>query len=232
MRTPGLVFLAAATVACDAPKSTATEAPVAEDTGDTGGVKPPDVVLGDPFVAMVAATPYGSTQSTCVLRLEVRRQDTEEKVLDVSMESEGQDWEGGKLVGGVLYKATATETACNDAFPLEPFTSDAFSGEEGVTILMVYDLIEIQYKRLIQATEGGDILGGEVEVEFHAETTQDYVNSQLGTWGVDAATLVEGATYHVTYDPKKAAAEVLSAMSKDPNYERGEPVWVEKPGWW
>jgi hypothetical protein len=232
MRSPGFLLLAVASTACGAPSATVSEVAVEDDTGDTGSVKPPDIILGDPFVAMVAATPYGSPDSTCVLRLEVKDANTGEKVLDVSMESEGRDWEGGKLVGGVLYQATATATDCNMARPIDPFTSDAFSGEEGITILMVYDLIEIQYKRVLQQTEGGDIVGGEVEVKFHAETTQDYVNSQLVTWGVETATVIEGATYKITYNPKKAAAEVLSTMSKDPNYEEGAPVWVEKPGWW
>lgn len=227
------MFVALLVLACTPEKSAkpGSEAAVTDDSGDDTAVKPPDIVLGDPYVGITTSTSAGSLRSDCRVSMAVRENASGEEVASLSMQSQGMDWRGTALTGGTQYKAVATVTDCVNLPDPEPFESGTFSGQEGIFIVLWTTGTNIGYASLTQGDEGGDFTGGEASVTFVDSTPDSYVQAQASAWGVEA-TNTTGTTYILTFDEKIPVGQILATASADPDYKEGSPVWISKPSWW
>ena len=204
---------------------------VPDDSGDDTAVKPPDIILGDPYVGITTATSAGSLRSDCHISMAVRENASGDEVATLSMDSQGMDWRGTGLTVGTQYNAIATVTSCVNLPDPEPFESGTFSGEDGIFIVLWTTGTNIGYASLEQGSEGGDYTGGQVSVTFVDSTPESYVQAQAAAWGV-TATNESGTTYTLTFDEKIPVGQILSTASADPDYKDGSPVWNAKPSWW
>ncbi len=203
------------------------------DTGDTA-VKPPDIVYGDPYAVMVAAT--RTVDSTCELDLTLKNNGDGSTVATIELAAKGCDWAGARLSGNTQYKGSFTATGCNAADD-KTYESSAFSGEEGYIFALWYTGVNIGYSALKQGVEDGDFLGGEANVTVansYPESNVQALASDLGLTAELTTTSDDGNTYHLTWETELNVGEVLSdftaAAGKD--YVAGEPVWIKKPSWW
>ena len=207
------------------------------DTAETGSVKPPDIVLGDPYVVMVAATSPGSLNSTCELDLEITNKSDGLIAATLALQANGRDWNGAGLTGGTLYSATFTALECTNAENPDPYVSGSFSGQEGTLFVLWYTGVNIGYDALVQATEGGDFVGGEATVVVLAATDDANVQAVATSVGVTAtlaSSAAEGNTYALTWESEANVGAVLSAYTEQlgDEYVSGTPTWVAEPDWW
>jgi hypothetical protein len=191
------------------------------DTGDTA-VKPPDVELGDPYMAVAAAT--DSLSSTCTVSVSVDAGG--EQVLSLTLDADGRDWTGGGLTGGTQYTAESSVTGC--ANNPESLTSGTFSGQEGYIFVFSFNGVRQSFNAIQQEV---DFTSGQALVTFAEDTTLDTVEALASTASA-TATLQSGTTYLFTFAEALPVASVLSTCSSSEAYASGEPVWIEEPTWW
>jgi hypothetical protein len=207
------------------------------DSGDTGSVKPPEIVLGDPYVVMVAATTPGSLLSTCELDLEVANKSDGGVAATLSLSAAGRDWSGAGLTGGTQYQATFTATGCTNAGDKDPYVTGTFSGQEGILFVLWYTGVNSGYDALEQGTEGADFTGGEATVTVALTTDDATVQAEATSVGV-TATLTgaddTGNIYFLTWENELNVGAVLSAFTADLGdaYVSGTPTWISEPDWW
>lgn len=209
----------------------------ADDSGDTGVVKPPDIVLGDPYVAIVAATTNGSLASTCELDMTLTNVVDGSTAATLALRARGRDWSGASLTGGVQYKAEFSAIACNNGDD-KYFESGTFSGQEGILFVLWYTGVNIGYDALEQGSEGGDFVGGEATLVVRNSYPDGNVQSVAAGIGPITATLessaADGNTYKLSWDDEENVAYVLSQFTEQlgEDYVSGSPAWLEKPSWW
>ena len=210
-------------VACkeEAPPAKETEPADTADTADTA-VKPPDIELGDPYMAVAAAT--DSLSSTCTVSVAVEA--AGEQVLSLTLDADGRDWTGGGLVGGTQYTAESSVTDC--ANNPEPLTSGTFSGQEGYIFVFSFNGVRQSFNAIQQEV---DFTSGQAMITFAADTTIDTVEALAATVSA-TATLQADTTYLFTFAEDVPVASVLSTCSASEAYASGEPVWIEEPRWW
>lgn len=207
-----------------------------DDSGDTGSVKPPDIVLGDPYVVMVAATSPGSLDSTCELDLTLTNKSDGTVAATLALQAKGRDWAGVGLTGGTLYTAYFAETGCN-AGDDKTYESGSFSGQEGILFVLWYTGVNVGYDALEQGTEGGDFKGGEATVTV-ANSTPDAnvqaVAAELGLTATLQSTDASGNIYFLSWETELNVGEVLSTFTQrlDDDYVSGTPTWLTEPDWW
>ena len=237
MRILTLLLLSA--VACDSSSNKTGTIPV--DTGEDSGsedsvVKPPEIVLGDPYVVMVGAASPGNFASTCELDLKLADVAGNASPVNLSLNSKGCDWTGAGLTGGVQYRGQFTETGCNGAAD-KSYDVQTFSGQKGFMFVMWYSGVNIGYSQLEQGTESGDFEGGEAHVTVTNSFPDANVQSIASGLGVTAtleSTSAAGNVYVVTWESELNVGEVLSGFTSQAgeNYVSGEPIWISKPSWW
>jgi len=237
MRTlPLLVVLLAA---CDSSSDKTGTIPVdTSEDGDTSdsAVKPPDIVLGDPYVVMVGASSPGSFSSTCALDLELKNVSDGAVAAKLELDSKGCDWTGADLTGGVQYRGTFNATGCN-AGGDKSYDVQTFSGQEGFMFVMWYSGVNIGYSQLEQGTEAGDFTGGEAHVTVsnaYPDSNVQSIASNLGVTATLETTDASGNIYLVTWTSELNVGEVLSAFTTQAgaDFVAGEPTWIQKPSWW
>jgi hypothetical protein len=207
------------------------------DTADTGSVKPPDIVLGDPYVVMVAATTPGSLNSTCELDLEIKNKSDGVVAASLALFANGRDWDGAPLTGGTQYQATFTAKSCTNREDPEPYVSGTFSGQEGLLFVLWYTGVNIGYDALEQGTEGGDFKGGEATVVSTSTADDAAVQAIATSLGITATLQTaaeEGNTYLLTWESEENVGAVLAAYTEQlgDDYVSGSPTWLTEPDWW
>lgn len=208
----------------------------ADDSGDTGSVKPPDIVLGHPYVVVVAATTPGSLDSTCELDLVLTNKSDGTVAATLEMNAQGRDWAGTELVGGTLYTANFSAIDCNAADD-KSYESGSFSGQEGILFVLWYTGVNVGYDALEQGTEGGDFKGGEASVTVANSTPDANVQALATELGITATLQTadaSGNVYALTWSTDLNVGEVLSEFTKrlDDAYVSGTPTWLTEPDWW
>ena len=208
-----------------------------DDSGDTGSVKPPEIILGDPYVVMVAATTPGSLNSTCELDLEVANKSDGGVAATLSLQAKGRDWDGAGLTGGTQYQATFSAVGCTNRDDPEPYVSGTFSGQEGILFVLWYTGVNIGYDALEQGTEGWDFLGGEANIVVTAATPDADVQSIASALGIVATlsgSTADGNTYLLTWESEANVGAVLATYTESlgDNYVSGNPTWLTEPDWW
>ena len=208
------------------------------DTGDTGdtAVKPPDIVLGDPYAVVVGASSPGSWASTCDLDLTLKDNSDGSTAATVELLAKGCDWAGAPLTGGTQYKGYFSATGCvigND----KSYESSAFSGQEGYIMALWYTGVNIGYSALVQGDEEGDFYGGQAKVTVANSVPDSNVQAMAADIGVSAAldsTSASGNTYMLTWEDATNVGQVLSAFTEaaGDDFVAGEPIWITKPSWW
>lgn len=232
-----LIYLLACTPEADDKGETAGVDTAISDSADTGSVKPPEIILGDPYIVMVAATTPGSLNSTCELDLEITNKTDGGVAASLALQAEGRDWDGAPLVGGTLYSAVFTAVNCSNLPDPEPYVSGSFSGQKGTLFVLWYTGVNIGYDALEQTAEGGDFLGGEATVVVANSTPDSNVVAVATSLGVSAAlqsTAAEGNTYLISWESEVNVGAVLAAYTEQlgDDYVSGTPTWLTEPSWW
>lgn len=200
-----------------------------DDTGgtdtETHDTAPPED-LGDPYLAMVAATPPDYLLSTCRMRVDVY---IDGKAVDgAEILAGGGEWVGLELSGDSQYTASATYEECTKLNPTGTVESGAFSGVAGYLFLFWYSGANQGYDTLVQTV---DYSGGmaEITLEDGADTAGiDTIAASLGV----TLTLREGTTYDATFPTEIPVGRVLSEFAKDEAFAEGSPAWIDAPSWW
>ena len=196
-----------------------------ETTTDTGDTAPPED-LGDPYLAMVAATPPDYLLSTCQMRVDVY---IDGKAVDgASLAATGGEWVGIQLSGDEQYTASGVYEECTKLNPTGTVESGAFSGVAGYLFLFWYSGANQGYDTLVQTV---DYNGGMAEITLvdGADTAGiDAIAAKLGV----TLTLREGTTYDATFATDVPVGRVLSEMAKDEAFAEGSPSWIDAPSWW
>ena len=123
-----------------------------ETTTDTGDTAPPED-LGDPYLAMVAATPPDYLLSTCQMRVDVY---IDGKAVDgASLAATGGEWVGIQLSGDEQYTASGVYEECTKLNPTGTVESGAFSGVAGYLFLFWYSGAD-QGLGMVQVLEGAN----------------------------------------------------------------------------
>lgn len=204
---------------------------VDDTAADDTAVKPPEIILGDPYVGIVSAIGVNGLDDGCQVSLKVTTAADTQEVADLSMSTRGMDWTGVGLTGGVQYKAVGSARDCSGLGDEDSFESGTFSGEKGIFIVLRYNGINIAYESLVQGAEGADFTGGVAVVTFSTGTPEGYVQDVAAIWGVEA-TLDTGTTYTLRFDETIPVGRILTLASADLNYQEGSPAWITVPGWW
>ncbi|GDX81195.1 hypothetical protein LBMAG42_30060 [Deltaproteobacteria bacterium] len=239
--TPKLLFAAVLLLAsaCAVDEEKSGKIPVdtaTDDSGDTGSVKPPEIILGDPYVVMVAATAPGSLGSTCDMELALSDVAGVEAGVNLSLNGKGCDWIGAGLKGGTQYRGTFDATGCKSGNE-EHHDVQTFSGQEGFLFAMWYTGVNIGYDQLEQGTEQGDFLGGQAHVtvanSFPDSNVQAIANG-MGTTATLESTAAAGNVYLIEWESELNVGEVLSAYTAEAgdDFVSAEPTWISKPSWW
>lgn len=206
-----------------------------DDTGDTA-VKPPEIILGDPYVVMVGASSPGSFMSTCELDLALADVAGAAAPVNLSLQSNGCDWTGAGLSGGVQYRGDFAATGCNNGGD-KSYAVQTFSGQKGFMFVMWYSGVNIGYSQLEQGDESGDFVGGEAHITVanaYPDSNMQSIASSLGVAAVLDTTSASGNVYTVTWTSELNVGEVLSAFTDQAgeDFVSGEPTWLQKPSWW
>jgi hypothetical protein len=183
--------------------------------------------LGDPFVAVYAATSPGSFRSDC--NIEVDLYEGDEIVASAQMMASGGEWAGTMLPGTTQYRAVATWESCTtgpDGYG--EFESSVFSGVQGDFFLFRYNGVLAAFEYVEQRV---DFEGGVAEATFSEEMTADEVAAMAESLGL-AHENVEGNTWRFSWESPMAVGKVLSDLSAERWYLSGGPVWLRKPDWW
>lgn len=208
------------------------------DTGDTGdtAVKPPDVVLGDPYAVVVGASSPGSWASTCDLDLTLKNNADGSTAATIELLAKGCDWAGAPLTGGTQYKGYFSATSCVLGQD-KTYESSTFSGQKGYIMALWYSGVNIGYAALEQGEEEGDFYGGQAKVVVANSYPDTNVQAHAADLGVAAELVSTGAsgnTYTLTWDSELNVGQVLSdfTAAAGDDFVAGEPVWISKPSWW
>lgn len=195
----------------------------ASDTDDTDTVA--EAPLGDPFLAMVAATPADYLVSTCTVRVDVY----EGGVASASNQfsATGGEWAGIALAGETQYTATATYDLCNDLNPSGEYTAGTFSGVAGYLFLFWYNGVNGGYTAL---TQGEHFVGGAARVVYDPAVPDADVQARAAGIGVTAT--LEGTEYALSWTTETNVGEVLSFFAQGDGFQTGTPEWIEAPYWW
>lgn len=207
-----------------------------DDTGDTGAVKPPEIILGDPYVVMVAATAPGSLGSTCDMELELKDVGDNSTAASLSLNGKGCDWTGAGLTGGTQYRGTFSATGCKSGND-ETYDVQTFSGQEGFLFAMWYTGVNIGYTQLEQGTEEGDFLGGQAQVTVANSFPESNVQAIAGNLGATAtlqSSTADGNVYLLEWESELNVGEALSTFTSEAgdDFVAAEPIWISKPSWW
>lgn len=207
-----------------------------DDTDDSGAVKPPEVILGDPYVVMVAATAPGSLGSTCAMELDLQDVSGATSPVSLSLNGNGCDWTGAGLTGGTQYRGNFSATGCKSGND-EVYEVQTFSGQEGYMFAMWYTGVNIGYSQLEQGTEEGDFVGGEASVTVTNSFPDSNVQAIASNFGATAtlqSTTADGNVYRVEWESGLNVGEVLSGFTAGAgdDFVAAEPIWLSKPSWW
>lgn len=197
----------------------------APDT-DTGPWVAP---LATTFLALAGNTYDGALKSTCTMRADVVSAADGSALASATLEpADGGLWGGLVLPEAEQVKATLTWSDCeNTAAGEGTFPSSAFSGEPGDLFVMYYNGVGAGFEWMEQ---GVDHLGGEVRAQFVEGTEVSSIAEGLGATSV--ADPDEAAFQRIAWTDERSVGEVLAALTADPAFVWGEPVWVAKPSWW
>ena len=207
-----------------------------DDTGDSGSVKPPEIILGDPYVVMVAATAPGSLGSTCAMELDLQDVSGETAPVSLSLNGKGCDWTGTGLTGGTQYRGNFSATGCKSGND-ETYEVQTFSGQKGFLFAMWYTGVNIGYDQLEQGTEEGDFVGGEASVTVansFPDSNVQAIASNFDSTATLVSSTVDGNVYSVQWESELSVGEVLSGFTAEAgdDFVAGEPIWLAKPSWW
>ncbi len=208
------------------------------DTADTddSAVKPPTIVLGDPYAVVVGASSPGSWGSMCELELKLTNNSDGSAVGTVNLPARGCDWAGMPLVGGTQYKGTFTATNCV-AGQDKTYESSAFSGQKGYIFALWYTGVNIGYSALEQGDESGDFYGGQAKVTVansYPDNNMQALADQIEATATLETTAASGNAYRVTWESDLNVGEALAHFTSGAgtDFVAGEPIWISKPSWW
>ena len=233
-----LLLLPLAACAGDDEKPGTGETAAAVDTADTDdtAVKPPTIVLGDPYAVVVGASSPGSWGSQCQLDLTLTNKSDGSTAGTVNLPAKGCDWGGVPLVGGTQYQGSFTATDCVAGQDKE-YESSTFSGQKGYIFALWYTGVNIGYSALEQGTEEGDFYGGEAKITVansYPDSNMQAVASAIDATATLGATAASGNVYQITGESDLNVGEALSHFTAElgADYVAGEPMWISKPSWW
>lgn len=208
------------------------------DTADTDGevVKPPDIVLGDPYAVVVGASSPGSWASGCELELKLVNNADGSPVGTVSLNARGCDWAGMPLVGGTQYRGSFTATNCV-AGQDKTYESSAFSGQKGYIFALWYTGVNMSYDALEQGDESGDFYGGQAKITVansYPDTNMQALAAAIDATATLETTAASGNVYMITWESELNVGEALSYFTSGAgtDFVAGEPIWITKPSWW
>jgi hypothetical protein len=231
-----LLSLGACTDGSD--KSNSGETGAVVDTADTAdsAVKPPEIILGDPYAVVVGASSPGSWASTCELDLKLVDNSDGSTAATIELAARGCDWAGAPLKGGTQYKGAFSATGCV-AGQDKTYESSTFSGEKGYIFALWYTGVNIGYSALEQGSESGDFYGGQAQITVansYPDSNMQAIAAEIDATATLSSTAASGNVYQVAWESELNVGEALSHFTAavGTDFVAGEPIWIAKPSWW
>lgn len=204
--------------------------PVEEKAADTG--EPFVAPLAAPWLAITGSANAGAFKSTCTMSAALTAAADGSLIATVPLSpADGGRWAGVALPDGVQLKATLSWDDCeNTPDGTGSFPSSTFSGLDGALFVLHYDGVDAGFEAMTQAV---DHLGGKVQAQFVEGTTKADIDALATSVGATVAIDAADATSRTfAWTDDQSVADVLTALSADPGFLWGEPVWVARPAWW